>query len=90
MLSSDIITQKRITQWLLSAFSVTENKTWTETRQAIQFGGHTYLVSEGQVFQCAHCGHYDPEWKAQEVLKFFEETLGIKPIEITITCSFGE
>jgi hypothetical protein len=89
-ITSDLIAQKRIGEWVLSAHNVTEVSTWTEKRQAIQVGAHTYLVSEGQVFQCAHCGHYDPKWKVQEVLKFFEETMGIKPIEITVTCTFGD
>lgn len=86
-LVSNSVTQARIAKWLDSATSVTKNPTWTERRQAIEFGGHTYLVSNGQVFQCAHCGHYDPEWKSTEVLNWFEENFNKKPIEIEITCT---
>lgn len=85
-LVSDSVSKARIANWLMQAQPV-ENKTWTERRQAIEFGGHLYLVSNGQVFQCAHCGHYDPEWSSVEVLKYFEEMFGTKPIEIEVTCS---
>lgn len=71
----------------MQAQSITKNPTWTETRQAIEFGGHVYLVAKGQVFQCLYCGHFDPEWSATEVLTFFEETFGIKPFDIEVTCS---
>jgi len=86
LVSSDI-TKARIAKWIEQAKPVSKNPTWTERRQAIEFGGHTYLVSNGQVFQCAHCGHYDPEWSSTEVLRWFEENFGIKPHEIEITCS---
>lgn len=85
-ISSDVA-KKRIGKWLMQATAVDQDRTWTERRMAIEFGGHTYLVVEGQIFQCAHCGYYDPEWSAVEVLKFFEENFGIKPHEIEITCS---
>lgn len=81
------ITKARIAKWIMKAQPIDKNPTWTERRLAIEFGGHTYLVGNGQVFQCAHCGHYDPEWSATEVLTFFEETFGVKPQEIEITCS---
>lgn len=87
-LVSTEVTRKRIAKWFMQAQPV-ENKTWTERRQAIVFGGHTYLVDNGQVFQCAHCGTYDPAWSSVEVLKYFED-LGIKPQEIEITCSFKQ
>lgn len=87
-LVSSEVSKTRVTRWLTDAKPI-DNATWTERRLAIEFGGHTYLVANGQVFQCAHCGHYDPEWKAQEVLNFFEENFGIKPHEIEVTCSFG-
>lgn len=84
---SSEVTKARIAKWLMQATQVDVVKTWTERRMAIEFGGHFYLVTNGQVFQCAHCGHYDPEWRSVEVLKFFEENFGIKPQEIEITCS---
>lgn len=86
IISSDVAL-KRIAQWTMQATPLKPNVTWTERRMAIEFGGHTYLVSNGQVFQCAHCGHYDPEWRATEVLNWFEEIMGIKPHEIEIVCS---
>jgi len=86
MISSEV-TKARVAKWIEQATPVSANPTWTERRLAIDFGGHTYLVVKGQVFQCAHCGHYDPEWKAHEVLAFFEETFGIKPHEIEVTCT---
>lgn len=85
--SSDVM-RARISKWLMKATPIDGNTTWTERREAIEFGGHTYLVANGQVFQCAHCGHYDPEWSSTEVLTFFEANFGIKPHEIEITCSF--
>jgi hypothetical protein len=88
-LVSSEVTKSRIAKWLMNATPVDKSPTWTERRMAIEFGGHTYLVVNGQVFQCAHCGHYDPEWSATEVLRFFEETFGIKPHEIEITCTFS-
>lgn len=84
IVSSDI-SKVRVARWLMEAKPVTP--TWTERRLAIEFGGHTYLVVNGQVYQCAHCGHYDPEWSAHEVLSYFEENFGIKPHEIEINCS---
>lgn len=86
-LVSSEIAKTRVAKWIAQAKPVDKNPTWTERRQAIEFGGHTYLVSNGQVFQCAHCGHYDPAWSVQEVLTFFEEVLGGKIIEIEVTCS---
>lgn len=85
---SSEVTKARVSNWLMQAVPVDNNSTWTERREAIEFGGHVYLVSKGQVFQCAHCGHYDPEWKSTEVLAFFEDNFGIKPQEIEITCSY--
>ncbi len=85
---SDTVAQKRVAAWFSSnPQPVTSGVTWTEKRLAIEYGGHTYLVQQGQVFQCAHCGHFDPKWETTEVLRFFEEVLGIKPIEIEIECS---
>lgn len=81
------VTKARIAKWSMEAKPISENQTWTERRLAIEFGGHTYIVSNGQIFQCAHCGHYDPEWKVTEVLAFFKEHFDIEPIEIEITCS---
>lgn len=81
------ITRKRIAKWMNSATPIKENPTWTEKRLVIDFGEHTYIVANGQVFQCGHCGQYDPEWSAGEVLSYFRENFGIKPYEIEVTCS---
>lgn len=86
MISSEV-EKARVAKWILNATSISKSPTWTEKRLAIEFGGHTYLVTNDQVFQCAHCGHYDPQWSAVGVLSFFEETFGIKPFEIEITCN---
>ena len=86
LVSTDI-EKARIANWIMQAKAVDKNPTWTERRQAIEFGGHTYLVSNGQVFQCAHCGHYDPEWSAVKVIEFFQEHMNGKLVEIEITCS---
>jgi hypothetical protein len=86
---SSNVSKARVSKWIMEAKPVDVVPTWTERRLAIEFGGHTYLVANGQVFQCAHCGRYDPEWRAQEVLEFFEENFGIKPHEIEITCSIS-
>ncbi len=83
-------TQRRIANWVNSTKSVNDKPTWIERRMALVFGGHTYIVSNGQIFQCGHCGHYDPEWNVTEVLAFFKRTYGIDPIEIEITCSVAE
>jgi hypothetical protein len=85
-LVSTEVSKARVSRWLEQAQPVSKNPIWTESRMAIEFGEHVYLITNGQVFQCAHCGHYDPEWSTIEVLAFFEE-LGIKPHEIEITCS---
>lgn len=85
---SSEVSKARVNRWLLQAKPIDSNTTWTERRQAILFGGHCYLVSNGQVFQCAHCGAYDPEWSSTEVLNYFEEVWGIKPQEVEITCSY--
>jgi hypothetical protein len=86
LVSSDV-TKARVAKWIEQATPVNKNPTWTERRMAIKFGEHTYLLTNGQVFVCPHCGHYDPEWSATEVIHFFEENFGIKPHEIEITCS---
>lgn len=84
------ITRRRVTKWIETAKPITAQPVWTETRLAIDFGGHTYIVNNGQIFQCAHCGHYDPEWSATEVLTFFAETFGIKPYEIDVVCTVAK
>ncbi len=81
------VTRKRVAKWIDSAQPIEQRNTWTERRLAIEFGGHTYIVGNGQVYQCVHCGHFDPEWTATEVLEFFKETFGISPKEIEITCT---
>lgn len=85
MLVSGEVAQSRISKWLMQATPVTSETSWSERRLAIVYGGHTYLVANEQVFQCAHCGHYDPQWKASTVIAWFEEKLGIKPQEIEVT-----
>lgn len=89
LISSDVA-QSRFTRWLVQAQPIKKETTWTERRMAIEYGGHTYLVENDQIFQCAHCGHYDPQWRTTEILNFFEENFGIKPREIEITCSVAE
>lgn len=81
------ITRKRIAKWISSAKPLDSSPTWTERRLAIDIGGHTYIVTNGQVFQCAHCGTFDPEWSATEVLTYFKDNFGIKPYEIEVTCT---
>ena len=80
-------TRKRIAKWIESAKAIDTNPVWTEKRLAIDFGGHTYIVNNGQVFQCAHCGTFDPEWNATEVLAFFRDNFNIKEYEIMVTCT---
>jgi len=86
-LSPSEVTKRRITKWLTEAKPVNSHPVWVEYRQAIDVGDCTYIISNGQVFQCAHCGQYDPEWSATEVLQFFKEVMGIYPYEIEVTCS---
>lgn len=86
MTNSDI-TRRRVAKWIEQAKPISEKPVWAEFRQAIDFGGHTYIIQNGQIFQCAHCGHYDPEWSATEVLEFFKEKFGIKPYDIEVSCS---
>jgi hypothetical protein len=81
------ISRQRLANWIESARPIATHPTWIEKRQAIDFGGHTYVVSNGQVFQCAHCGHFDPKWNATEVLTYFKDNFGIKPYDIEVTCS---
>jgi hypothetical protein len=69
---------------------ISQVPTWTERRQAIDIGGHSYIVSNGQVFQCAHCGHYDPKWSVAEVLTFFKDNFDIKPYDIDVVCTVAE
>lgn len=85
---SSNIAKARTARWLMTVQPLDIQSTWTETRLVIEFGGHVYPVTNGQVFQCAHCGNFDPEWKAHEVLSMFEEMYGIKPHEVEITCSY--
>ena len=86
-LVSKVVSQERIARWFAQAKPVSEKTTWTEKRLAIVLGEHTYIVQNNQVFQCAHCGHYDPDWSASEILAFVAENFGVKPIEIEITCT---
>ena len=86
-LVSSEVTKARVAKWLMETQPTDKKPTWVERRLAIEFGEHTYILGTDQVFQCAHCGRYDPDWTSTMVIKFFEETFGIKPIEIEITCS---
>jgi hypothetical protein len=86
-LDTSKVTQQRIAKWIESTKPINDTPTWTEMRQAIVIGEHTYILNNGQVFQCAHCGRYDPEWKVTEVIAFMKATFNIDPIEIEITCS---
>lgn len=81
------MTRKRIARWIMETKPVDINPTWTERRLALDFGGHTYIINNGQIFQCAHCGHYDPEWSVTEVISYFRDNYGIKPYEIEVTCA---
>lgn len=80
------VMRQRVAKWMNSAKPLDTNPTWIERRPAMEFGGHIYPIANGQVFQCAHCGHFDPEWSATEVLQFFER-IGAKPIEIEVVCT---
>jgi hypothetical protein len=87
-LISDKVAEQRVTKWLAEAKSITERPSWTETRLAIEIGGHLHILERGRVFDCPKCGHLDPgSSTATEVIKFFKETLGIEPIEIEVTCT---
>lgn len=85
---SSKVEQNRVSKWLMQAQPVDEVSTWTEKRLVIEFGGHVYLVVDDQVFQCAHCGHHDPQWSSSNVLTWFKEMFGVKPYEIEVTVSF--
>lgn len=89
LVSADVA-QARVAKWFMEAKPVEQNPTWTERRLAIVFGEHTYLLVADQVFQCNHCGWYDPHKSAQEVIKYFKEKFNISPIEINVTCSVAE
>jgi hypothetical protein len=87
MLVSSAISAKRVAKWIENAKPLNDNPTWTERRLAIEFGAHTFILGTGQVFQCGHCGYFDPEWSATEVINFFQDKFGIKPHEIEVTCT---
>ncbi len=84
---SSEVTKARVSKWLMEAQPVSKKSTWVERRLAIEFGEHTYILGNSQVFQCAHCGAFDPEWSVTEVLNLFESNFGIKPKEIEIVCT---
>jgi hypothetical protein len=84
------VTKARVAKWMMEAKPVDNTTVWTERRLAIVFGEHTYLVTNGQVFQCAHCGHYDPQWSSTEVMAWFKDNFKIEPIEIEITCTVAQ
>lgn len=87
-ITSDKVAQQRVTKWLAEAVSLTQQPTWTERRLAIEIGGHLHLLQKDQVFNCLKCGYLDPgSSTATDVIRFFEETLGVKPVEIEITCT---
>ncbi len=85
--SGSEVDQKRVAKWMLQAKPLDERASWIERRQFIDFGGHTYPLTNGQIFQCAHCGHYDPEWSAVTVLTYFKNNFGIEPYEKDVLCS---
>lgn len=80
------VSRKRIARWMAQAIPVQTRPTWIEKRLAIDVGEHTYIISNGQIFECGHCGHYDPEWNATEVLRYLEG-MGNKAYEIEVECS---
>lgn len=84
------LARKRFAKWVESAKPIQQRPEWTERRLAIDIGGHTYIIGNGQIYQCAHCGHYDPEWSATEVLAYYKDNFGIKPREIEVTCYVAE
>ncbi len=82
---SDKVSQARVTKWLAEAKSVEQRPTWTETRLAVEIGGHLHILERGNVFDCPKCGHLEPgSSTATDVIRFFEETLGVKPVEIEV------
>ncbi len=87
---SSAISQQRVARWIEQAKDVESHPTWTEKRLAIQYADHTYILGSGQVFVCSHCGTYDPEWTATEVIQFFNDVFGIKPTEIEVTVSVAK
>lgn len=84
---SSEVSKNRITKWLMQAEPVKTGSTWTEKRRAITIGEHTFLVEKEQIFQCLHCGTYDPQWSSVEVLTWIEENFGSKPFDLEITCT---
>jgi hypothetical protein len=87
MTSHSDISAKRVAKWISESKPVSAEPIWQESRLAIDFGGHTYIITNGQIFQCAHCGTYDPQWNATEVVTYFRDKFGIKPYTIQVTCS---
>ena len=79
------LSRRRIAQWIMQAKPLKKEETWTETRLAVDFNGHTYLLSNDQIFQCSRCGHHDPRWSVVEIIAFFK-LMGIKPREVEVTC----
>src|SRR4051812_10317216 len=69
---SSEVSKKRITEWFAQASPVVPGTTWTEKRRAVTIGEHTFLVEKEQIFQCLHCGTYDPQWSSVEVLTWLE------------------
>lgn len=88
--SQSEIDRKRVAQWFIQAKPINIAPNWTERRLAIDIGEHTYIVTDGQIFQCAHCGHHDPEWTAAVVLAWVKEVFSVEPYEINIVCSIAE
>jgi hypothetical protein len=84
---SSKVSKNRISEWFLQASPVTSESTWTEKRRAVTVGEHTFLVEKEQIFQCLHCGTYDPQWSSVEVLTWLQENFGVKPFDLEVTCS---
>lgn len=81
------VTRRRIARWMMQTKTIEKGDTWKETRLVVDFNGHTYPISNDQIYQCARCGHYDPQWSVTEILAFLE-LMGVKPYEVEITCTF--
>jgi hypothetical protein len=85
-LISSKIAQSRVAKWILGSKPITPETEWIETRQAIIVGECTYLLDKKQVFQCAHCGHYDNDSTATAVIEYYKEQFGISPVEVEVIC----
>lgn len=74
-------------KWLLNAKSTEEIPQWLESRPAVVVNGRVYILAQEQVFQCAHCGALDPDWKITETVVALQEILSAKHVEVDVVCS---